>query len=126
MLINTMAHQNDPILLNNRAILTVSGPERKNFLQGLITNNIEKLAKNSAIYAALLTPQGKYLHDFFITEVDETLYLDCEKDRLADLFSRDDRDAAVRRSSAIGASAARGVRRRVATRAGSDARGTCG
>lgn len=83
-----MANRNDPILLHDRAILTLSGPDRKNLLQGLITNNIEKLSKNSALYAALLTPQGKYLHDFFICEVDETLYLDCERDRLADLFRR--------------------------------------
>ncbi|VAV97507.1 tRNA-modifying protein YgfZ [hydrothermal vent metagenome] len=78
----------DPIPLPDRAIITLCGPNRKPFLQGLITNNIDKLSANNCLYAALLTPQGKYLHDFFIMERDEILYLDCERDRLADLFRR--------------------------------------
>ncbi|PCI32726.1 MAG: hypothetical protein COB54_06420 [Alphaproteobacteria bacterium] len=78
----------DTSVLTQRAILTISGPGRKSFLQGLITNNVEKITDTSALYAALLTPQGKYLHDFFISEVDDTLYLDCERDRLADLYRR--------------------------------------
>ncbi len=76
------------IPIKDRAVLTLSGTDRKKFLQGLITNNIEKIAENSALYAALLTPQGKYLHDFFISEVDDTLFLDCERDRLPDLLRR--------------------------------------
>lgn len=78
----------DIIPLKSRAVLTLSGADRKQFLQGLITNDIEKISENSAIYAALLTPQGKYLHDFFIFEKNEILYLDCEKERLPDLFRR--------------------------------------
>lgn len=75
-------------LLKDRAILTLQGPDRKDFLQGLITNNTAEITENHALYAALLTPQGKYLHDFFITEVGETLFLDCERDRLPDLLKR--------------------------------------
>ncbi|NOZ67343.1 MAG: folate-binding protein YgfZ [Alphaproteobacteria bacterium] len=78
----------DPIPLPNRAIITLSGPDRKSLLQGLITNDINKLSADNSLYAALLTPQGKYLHDFFIMERDDILYLDCERDRLADLFRR--------------------------------------
>ena len=78
----------DPIPLPSRAIITLSGPDRKSLLQGLITNNIDKLSANNCLYAALLTPQGKYLHDFFIMERDDILYLDCERDRLADFFRR--------------------------------------
>ena len=79
---------NDLTCLNDRAILTLSGPDRKNFLQGLITNDMGKLSSAAVIYAALLTPQGKYLHDFFICEKNETLYLDGERSRIADLFRR--------------------------------------
>lgn len=83
----------NPTPLNDRAILTISGQDRKKFLQSLITNDIEKISGEKisgdyAIYAALLTPQGKYLHDFFISETDNILYLDCERDRLPDLFRR--------------------------------------
>lgn len=74
--------------LPHRAVLTLSGPDRKKFLQGIITNNVAKIAPDRAIYAALLTPQGKYLFDFFLFEQDEILYLDCEKDRAADLYRR--------------------------------------
>lgn len=75
-------------LLDDRGMITLSGPERKVFLQGLITNDIDRLSGTVALYAALLTPQGKYLHDFFIFEADGKLWLDCEKDRRADLVRR--------------------------------------
>lgn len=75
-------------LLKDRAILTLTGQDRKDFLQGLITNDIGEISENRGLYAALHTAQGKYLHDFFLTEIDETLYLDCERDRLPDLFRR--------------------------------------
>ncbi len=79
---------NKPTLLENRAILTLSGSDRKKFLQGLITNDINAVSDVSAIYAALLTPQGKYLHDFFIIEKDDTIFLDCERARMADIHRR--------------------------------------
>lgn len=53
-----------------------------------MTNNVEKISGKYALYAALLSPQGKYLHDFFVSEANDTLYLDCEKDRLPDLLRR--------------------------------------
>ncbi|MBE3639134.1 CAF17-like 4Fe-4S cluster assembly/insertion protein YgfZ [Mangrovicoccus algicola] len=48
-----------------RKVLRLSGAEARSFLQGLVTNDIERL-KDGAVYAALLTPQGKYLSDFFL------------------------------------------------------------
>ncbi|WP_417623319.1 YgfZ/GcvT domain-containing protein [Paremcibacter congregatus] len=77
-----------PVPLNNRAILTLGGPDRKKLLQGIITNNVDKIAPGQMIYAALLTPQGKYLFDFFLSEFDEVLFLDCEADRATDLLRR--------------------------------------
>ena len=74
--------------LPERGILAVSGPDRRSFLQGLVSNDVEKLAAGRAVYAALLTPQGKYLHDFIMVEQGETIWLDTEAGRLADLRRR--------------------------------------
>ena len=75
-------------LLPERGILAVSGPDRRSFLQGLVSNDVEKLAAGRAVYAALLTPQGKYLHDFIMVEQGEAIWLDAEAARLADLRRR--------------------------------------
>ncbi|MGE5537302.1 MAG: YgfZ/GcvT domain-containing protein [Gemmatimonas sp.] len=79
--------------LADRGVLRVSGPEARPFLQGLVTNDVNKAVVGRAIYAALLTPQGKYLHDFFIVVLPdegggESLYIDCERSRAADLLKR--------------------------------------
>jgi folate-binding protein YgfZ len=63
--------------LKDRAVIAVSGPEAKNFLQGLITNDMAKLAPDAPLYAALLTPQGKVLFDFLLHEQDGTVFVDC-------------------------------------------------
>ena len=75
-------------ILQDRGLLTVGGSDRSSFLQGLISNDIDRVTKNCAIWAALLTPQGKYLHDFFITEIEGRFFLDCEGTRLMDLGQR--------------------------------------
>ncbi len=75
-------------LLPERGVIEVSGPEARAFLQGLITNNMDMVTSEHAIYAALLTPQGKYLFDFFVVQHGETFLLDCEAARLPDLCKR--------------------------------------
>lgn len=75
-------------LLPDRGVLAVSGPDRGAFLQGLVSNDVEKLAAGHAVYAALLTAQGKYLHDFIMVEQDGSIWLDAEAARLADLKRR--------------------------------------
>jgi hypothetical protein len=75
-------------VLEDRGVLAVSGPDRQSFLQGLISNDVAKVATDRAVYAALLTAQGKYLHDFFLVEVGEAIWLDAEAARLADLKRR--------------------------------------
>ena len=72
-------------LADERGVLAVGGADRRAFLQGLISNDVEKISPQRAIHAALLTPQGRYLHDFFITEMGETLLVDCERARLPEL-----------------------------------------
>src|ERR1700709_878393 len=63
--------------LEDRAVLAVAGPEARSFLQGLITNDVEQLAPGKGLYAALLSPQGKILFDFFLAEGDGALLIDC-------------------------------------------------
>jgi len=75
-------------VLDDRGVLAVFGPDRRSFLQGLVSNDVEKTAADRAVYAALLTAQGKYLHDFFMVEVREAIWLDAEAARLADLKRR--------------------------------------
>ena len=77
--------QQSYVINNNRGILRISGSDRHTFLQGLITNDIYKVSESRATYSALLTPQGKFLYDFFIVEFDDSFLLDCEADRLSEL-----------------------------------------
>src|SRR5712692_1110918 len=74
--------------LEDRGILAVSGPDRRLFLQGLVSNDVEKVAADRAVYAAFLTAQGKYLHDFIMVEHGEAIWLDAEAARLGDLKRR--------------------------------------
>ena len=66
-----------PALLADRAVIAVSGPDAGSFLQGLVTNDIERLGESGGMYAALLTPQGKILFDFLILRRDGTYWIDC-------------------------------------------------
>jgi folate-binding protein YgfZ len=74
--------------LTDRAVIAVSGPEARAFLQGLITNDAKKVAPGRALHAALLTPQGKILFDFLMAENDGTLLLDCRRDAREALVKR--------------------------------------
>jgi len=73
--------------LKNRSVLSLQGEDRHSLLQGLITNDMKHLKKQGILFTALLSPQGRFLHDFFVIEHGETLYLTPERDRLADLLS---------------------------------------
>ena len=75
-------------LLDDRSILAVSGPDRRSFLQGLVSNDVEKVGPAQARYAALLTAQGKYLHDFMMIESVDEIWLEAEAERLGDLKRR--------------------------------------
>lgn len=75
--------------LPGRGAITVGGADRRDFLQGLVSNDVARADREHAIWAAFLTPQGKYLHDFFMVEIGEIFHLDCEGgDRLMDFGQR--------------------------------------
>jgi hypothetical protein len=76
------------VFLDDRAVLAVSGPDRRPFLQGLVSNDVDKVGPAAARYAAFLTAQGKYLHDFMMVEAGESIWLDAEAARLGDLKRR--------------------------------------
>lgn len=71
-----------------RGLVSVTGADARSFLQGVISQDIERLAADRALYGALLTPQGKYLHDFCLAEVGERIILDGEAGRAQDLMAR--------------------------------------
>lgn len=74
--------------LGGRGVLEVAGADRVAFLQGLVSNDVARAAAGAPVYSALLTAQGKYLHDFFVVALGEALYLDGERSRLGDLQRR--------------------------------------
>src|SRR5580704_10687503 len=75
-------------VLEARGVLAIGGPDRAAFLQGLVSNDTSQVSAQHAVYAALLTAQGKYLHDFIMVEHGETIWFDAEASRLADLKRR--------------------------------------
>ena len=77
--------------LDDRGVVSVSGADAAGFLQGLLTNDVERLDPGEARYAALLTPQGKILFDMIVVRAqgDEPSYLvDCAAAQAADLAKR--------------------------------------
>ncbi|MCA3423478.1 MAG: folate-binding protein YgfZ [Roseomonas sp.] len=74
--------------LPDRAVLEISGEDRVAFLQGLVSNDVTKARADQALWAALLTPQGKWLADFFVITTNDVLLLDVEAAQLAMLIQR--------------------------------------
>ena len=66
------------ILLKDRGLILISGEDAKNFLQNIITNDIEKVSLSASIFSALFTPQGKYLFEFFLIQSKNGYFLDCD------------------------------------------------
>ncbi len=75
-------------LLENRGVISLQGEDNRDFLQGLVSNDVRNIAADRAIHSAFLTPQGKYLFDFFMAERDAAIVLDCEAGRRADLMKK--------------------------------------
>jgi tRNA-modifying protein YgfZ len=74
--------------LATRSVLSVSGADRITFLQGLVSNDVTLAAPGRALWAALLTPQGKWQADFFIFADADRLLLDCEAAQAPDIARR--------------------------------------
>ncbi|MBK17235.1 MAG: hypothetical protein CMM52_00140 [Rhodospirillaceae bacterium] len=74
--------------LTDRGVLSISGPDSLAFLQGIVTNDMEQATPDTAIYAAILTPQGKYLHDFFVFNSGDRYLIDCSAHQIDSLIKR--------------------------------------
>ena len=75
-------------LLPSRAVLSIGGADARKFLQGLITNDIGKAQGSRAIHAALLSPQGKILFDFFLVADGDGFLVDVARDKAGELAKR--------------------------------------
>lgn len=73
------------VRLDHRAVIEVGGEDRRSFLQGLVSNDMETVGPDRAVYAALLTPQGKFLFDMFVVEYGNVFLLDVEAARAEEL-----------------------------------------
>ena len=75
-------------ILEDRALLYINGLDAKDFLQNLITNDINKVSENSSCFASLLTPQGKFLYEFIIAKHKSGYFIDCEKAQSEEIFNQ--------------------------------------
>lgn len=83
-----MFDQTSFVVDSSRRLIRAAGPDNRKFLQGLISNNIERVTENQPIFACLLTPQGKFLFDFFIYQFGEDILIDVFHQRAEDLIKR--------------------------------------
>lgn len=74
------------VILEKRGTILISGEDAKDFLQNIITNDIKKVSDKNSIFAALLTPQGKYLYEFFIIKHNKGYFLDCSENTTDELI----------------------------------------
>ena len=79
---------NSAYILEDRGILYISGTDAKDFLQNIITNDLNKVSNTNSCFSSLLTPQGKFLFEFLVTKHKEGYFLDCEKTQIDDLFKQ--------------------------------------
>ena len=75
-------------ILDDRAILYINGEDSKEFLQNLISNDINKVSDVKTCFSSLLTPQGKFLYEFIIVKHKSGYILDCEKPQVEELFKQ--------------------------------------
>jgi len=79
---------NNVYILEDRGILYINGADAKEFLQNLISNDINKVNEDNSCFASLLTPQGKFLFAFIVAKHKAGYFIDCEKSQTEDLFKQ--------------------------------------
>ena len=72
-------------ILKDRGIISVLGKDSKEFLQNIITNDINIVNKDNSIFSGIFTPQGKYLYEFFIVKSNNGYFLDCSEEFVGEL-----------------------------------------
>ena len=79
---------NSVYILEDRAILYINGIDARNFLQNLISNDIDKVTNNLSCFASLLSPQGKFLYEFIVIKHKSGYLIDCEKNQSEEIFKQ--------------------------------------
>ena len=79
---------NKACILEDRGILFIDGAEVKDFLQNIITNDINKVTDSNSCFASILNPQGKFLFDFLVVKHKNGYFIDCEKFQIDELFKQ--------------------------------------
>ena len=79
---------NSVYILKDRAILYVNGQDARDFLQNLISNDINKVTDSSSCFASLLTPQGKFLYEFIVVKHKSGFFIDCEKSQSEEILKQ--------------------------------------
>ena len=80
--------KNNVYILEDRAILYINGFDAQNFLQNLISNDVNKISENLSCFASLLTPQGKFLYEFIVVKHKSGYFIDCEKSQSKEIFKQ--------------------------------------
>ena len=80
--------KNSVYILQDRAILYINGADAKDFLQNLVSNDVNKVSDGSSCFASLLTPQGKFLYEFIIVKHKQGYFIDCEKSQSEEIFKQ--------------------------------------
>ena len=79
---------NNACILEDRGILFIDGVDAKDFLQNIITNDINKVIDDNSCFASLLNPQGKFLFEFLVIKHKKGYFIDCEKNQINELFKQ--------------------------------------
>ena len=74
--------------LKDRGVLYIHGDDALEYLQNIITNDINKVSETNSCFASLLTPQGKYLFDFIVVKHKKGFLIDCTKSQIDDLYNQ--------------------------------------
>ena len=78
--------KNQIVILEDRGLVSVEGIEAKDFLQNIVSNNVEKVNESNSVFSGIFTAQGKYLYEFFIIKNKEGYLLDCDNDLKEELI----------------------------------------
>ena len=78
--------KNEVITLEDRGFIQVTGAEAKDFLQNIVTNDVGKVTDSSSVFSSILTPQGKYLFEFFILKLKDSYLIECEKESTEEII----------------------------------------
>ena len=73
-------------ILDDRGYIFIEGKDSEEFLQNILTNDINKIKTNNLIFSSILSPQGKYLYEFFVIKYLNKYLIECEKDTAKEVF----------------------------------------